>query len=379
MERSWSPTTKYLVISLYTAGLIWLLFAARPLVSSLMIAFILGYVLNPVVEFLTRRTALNRDRAAVVTYLAFIILIVAASSSFTSLAVRQIRLFAEDVDSLLAEIEVFAAQPLRVGQFTFNPPRETILSLDEEIRSVVSQASAGAVDALSGIGANLVWLIVILVTAFYLLRDRSRLYDWFIRLFPGDLQPDVERLMGQMDVVWSTYLRGQVILGAIVGVLTGVSMALVGLRGAVIIGVIVGILDLIPSLGPLVGGVISVLVALILGSTNLAVSNFWFGVIVGGIFVLIQQFENIWLAPRILGRSLNIHPALVVIAVLGALALVGILGALIIIPVMASVFIVSRYVHARLLDRDPWAAAETDAISQLVEVSPPEGELEPEE
>ncbi len=355
MEKNhWSRPTKYLVAGLYLAGMIWLVFAARPLLSSLVIALLLEYVLNPVVKFFMQRAALPRTRAVVLTYFLFIGVVILLSSSFTSLAIRQINTFSNDVERILLAFENFASAPLRIGRFTFNPPRETIIELDEEIRALVSQASSGAIETLSGIGTNLVWLIVIFVTTFYLLRDGPKLRDWFIRLFPKAHQADIQRLMQQVDVVWGTYLRGQVILAAIIGILTGISMAIVGLRGAIVIGIIAGVLDLIPSLGPLVGGLISVVVALILGSSSLDISNFWFAVLVAGIFIVIQQFENIWLAPRILGSSLKIHPALVVIGVLGALALIGIVGALVIVPVMASVMIISRYAHAKLLDRDPW-------------------------
>jgi predicted PurR-regulated permease PerM len=354
MENNWSSSTKYLVVGLYIAGFIALVSATRSLLGPLVIALLLAYVLNPIAAWLTRRTNLVRSRAVTLTFLAFITLVIAIPSSFTSLIARQISRLPNDVESILLAIDSFIAEPIQIGQFTLDPPRDTIISLEQEIRSLASQASSLAVETLSGLGTNLIWLIIIFVTTFYLLRDGPKLKNWILRLFPDNYQLDVDKLIGQMDIVWGTYLRGQVILATIIGVMTGVSMALVGLPGALAIGLIAGVLDLIPSLGPLVGGVISVFVALILGSSNLAVSNLWFGIIVGIIFILIQQFENIWLAPKILGESLKLHPSLVIIGVLGALTLSGILAALVVIPLIASGFIISRYVHAKLLDKDPW-------------------------
>jgi len=369
MENQWSRPTKYLVIGLYIITFVWLIFAARPLLSSVTIALLLAFVLSPVVRFITKRTVLKRKTAVTLTYAVFIVIVIAIPSSFTSIIVRQLNRFSNDVDSILSVFESFVEKPIQIGQITLDPPQETIIHLDEEIRTLVSQVSTRAIEALSTLGTNLIWLIVIFVTTFYLLRDGPRLRTWIVHLAPDSYQEDIGRLLHEMDVVWGTFLRGQVILAAIIGVMTGISMTLVGLRGALVIGIIAGVLDLIPSLGPLVGGVISVLVAFILGSSNLAVSNFWFGLLVGGIFVLIQQFENIWLAPKILGDSLKMHPALVVIGVLGALALVGILGALVIIPIIASGFIISRYVHAKLLDRDPWEGANPFMLNTDAEAS----------
>lgn len=354
MRAQWTRTTKTFIAGIYLAALAGLLVAARALLVPLAVSFLLAYLLMPVVRMFSKSGRLSRMQAVALTYLGFIFIVIAIPSSFTSLTVRQVDRLTDDVDSILLAVETFFEAPVRIGQFTFDPPRETLLSLEEEIRSLVSQSSSRAIEALSSLGTNFVWLIIIFVTTFYLLRDGDRLRGWVLRQVPRDSRADVDRLLHEMDLVWGSYLRGQVILATIIGVLTGLSMAAVGLRGALIVGLIAGVLDLIPSLGPLVGGAISVVVALVLGSASLEVSNLWFALIVGGIFFLIQQFENIWLAPKILGDRLQLHPAVVVIGVLGALALTGILGAFIVIPMIASLGIINRYVFARMFDREPW-------------------------
>lgn len=356
MSVQWSRTTKSFVVGIYLVALLGLLVAARPLLVPLGISFLLGYLLNPVVRVFMRNWKFTRPRAATLTYILFLFVVIAIPSSFTSLTVSQVDRLADDVDDILLAVETFFEAPVEIGRFTFDPPQQTILSLDQEIRTLVSQGSSRVIEALSGLGTNFVWLIIIFVTTYYFLRDGPKLRSWALRQVPEHSRGDVDRLLHEMDLVWGTYLRGQVILAAIIGVLTGLSMTAVGLRGALLIGLIAGVLDLIPSLGPLVGGAISVAVALVLGSSTLDLSNLWFALIVGGIFFLIQQFENIWLAPKILGDRLQIHPALVVIGVLGALAITGILGAFVVIPAIASLGILNRYVFARLFDREPWPA-----------------------
>ena len=354
MKNPWSRNTKYFVISLYIIGLVWLLFSIQSLLAPIIIAVLLAYILSSIVNLFTRRFGWRRERAAILAFILFLLVMVGIPSSFTPILVRQINRVAMDVDNILGAVESFVETPIQIGQFTLDPPRDTIANLDQEIRALVGSSSSRAIEAVSNLGANVVGFIILIVLTYYLLRDGPRLRAWFIHLIPKGFRSDADRLLHEIDLVWGIYLRGQVILAAIIGVLTGTSMALIGLRGALLIGIIAGVLDLIPSLGPLVGGFIAVIVALVLGSTRIAVPNFWFGVIVGGIFVLIQQFENIWLAPKILGGRLKMHPALVVVGVLGALTISGILGALIVIPIMASVFILSRYVQAMLQDRSPW-------------------------
>jgi len=98
-----------------------------------------------------------------------------------------------------------------------------------------------------------------------------------------------------------------------------------------------------------------VVVALFTGSSFLPLSNFWFAALVVGLYILIQQFEGNLLVPRILGRSLNLHPLVVLIGIIVGGSLAGILGMLLAAPVLATLRIVARYVFYRLYDRDPFA------------------------
>jgi predicted PurR-regulated permease PerM len=112
-------------------------------------------------------------------------------------------------------------------------------------------------------------------------------------------------------------------------------------------------------------------VAVIAGSTYLPVSNLWFTLLVIGIFVLIQAVENVWLRPRIMGSSLNLHPGVVFIAIVGALSLAGIFAALIVVPVLGSTAVIAHYIHAKIMDIPPWP--DVQITSQL-----PPDEPEPE-
>ncbi len=101
--------------------------------------------------------------------------------------------------------------------------------------------------------------------------------------------------------------------------------------------------------------VLAAIVALFAGSTYLDVSNVVFMIIVIVIYSTIHVLENVWFRPRIMGQSLHIHPAVVLIAIITSLALAGIMTALIIIPAIASVAVIGRYLHAKIFDLEPWS------------------------
>lgn len=354
MSPAWPLSTKYIVLALILAALIAVIGFAWPLIGSLIVSALLAFVLNPLVEGIAARTRMRRDPAVLVVYLLFLTLLVAIPSILTPLVVRQVLRLSIDLLAIEQQIEVFLNQPLFIGGLSFSPPIQFAQDINQFLRDFIRGLSTGAFDVLGGVTSNLAWLLVVLVATFYFLKDSSRLYNWIVGLVPLDYRHDARRLLREMNRVWSAFLRGQLTLVLLITLLTSIAMAAVGLRGAIGVGILAGVLDIIPSLGPLVGGAIAVLVALIFGSAYLPVSNYVFAALVGVIFLVIQQIENIWLRPQIMGQALRLHPGLVFVGVVGALVLTGVLGALVIIPLMASIGILGRYINAKLLDEPPW-------------------------
>jgi len=121
-----------------------------------------------------------------------------------------------------------------------------------------------------------------------------------------------------------------------------------------------GVMEFVPNLGPLLAAIPAILLALFRGSSYLPLTNFWFAVLVTGLYLLIQQIENNLLVPRILGHSLKLHPLVVLTGLIVGGSLAGILGMLLAAPVLATLRVIGYYVFCRLYDRDPFAEAEEE-------------------
>ena len=128
----------------------------------------------------------------------------------------------------------------------------------------------------------------------------------------------------------------------------------IGLPGAVAIGILTGLLSMIPELGPWISGIIAVAIAYFAGSNHLPISNFWFAILVAGIYLIVTQVKSIWLRPQVMGRFMHMNTGIVFLAIIAAALLEGIFAALVILPILASVGVLGRYVRAKLLDFDPW-------------------------
>jgi predicted PurR-regulated permease PerM len=351
VNESWSKATRYLVLIIVLMGLVWLLFAARALIGPLVIAALLAYILNPAVTLITSRTKLSHNLSASLVYLLFLVVLVAILVIFVPVVINQAKSLALELQGVRVQLEDALASPVTFLGFDL-PLNELLVDL-QAISSPLLKPER-ILRVLKATTTNLAWVLVILVTTYYLVRDWERLREWLIRLAPEAYQPDVRRLHGEIKGVWRAYLRGQLLLMLLVGVLTGLGSAAVGLPGAVALGLLAGALDLVPSLGPTVALAVAAVVAWFEGSAYLPLSNAWFTVVVVALYTLVQLVENVWLQPRIMERSLQLHRGLVFVAVVGALTLAGALVALIIVPLIGSVMVVGRYIRCRILGSEPW-------------------------
>jgi len=351
MNKHWSETARYVALVAVLAGLVWLLSAARALVAPLVIAALLAYALMPGVTFLTTRTNLGRGAAVTLVYLLFLAVLIAVLVAFVPVVVNQAKRLSLELHSVRTQLERAATG--RVVFLGIDVPLDEFLDEYDAVSSQLLRPER-VFRLVRGATSNGVWVLVIFVTAYYLLRDWERLREWLVRLAPEAYQPDVRRIHQEIKDVWQAYLRGQLLVMLLVGLLTGLASAALGLPGAAALGLLAGGLDLVPSLGPTAAAVVAAIVAWFEGSIYLPISNVWFAVVVIVVYSSVQLVENVLLQPRIMGRTLRLNPGIVFVAVVGALALGGALMALIIVPLMGSAGVLGGYIHRRILGLPPW-------------------------
>jgi predicted PurR-regulated permease PerM len=354
MNQGWSRALRYLALIMLLMTLAWVLLAVRALIGPLIMAALLAYVLNPAVTLIKTRTRLRHNASVSLVYFLFLAVLAAILVSLVPIVAEQARRVALELQVVRIRLEEALVSPVTFLGFEL-PLDELLVEIDGVSAPLFKPQRV--LRTMMAATANLAWIMVILVTAYHLLRDWERLREWLIRLAPEAYQPDARRLLKEIKAVWQAHLRGQLLLMLLVGFLTGLGSAAIGLRHAMLLGLLAGGLDLIPSLGPIVAMVIAVAVAWFEGSTYLLLSKSWVVAMVIALYILVQQMENIWLQPRIMGRRLRLHPGLIFVAVAGALTLGGTVVALIIVPLLASAGVVGRYVHRRMLGLEPWPEA----------------------
>ncbi len=368
MNDTWSHSFRYWMLTALVLALAAMVWVARDLVAPLVVAALLAFVLNPTVDFLTRHTRLRRSLAMTIMFILGLGALVGLPISMLPRLVAEILVLAVDLQIIILELQELLSRPVVFLSWEFHFDH----LIPDPTRWLV-ESTAGITESafhlLEATTRNLLWFLVIVVATYYLLRDWSHLRDWLLELPPQPYRADARRLYQEIKRVWRGYLRGNLALMAIVGVVFTLVWLALGVPGALILGIIAGVLTIIPDLGPAIAAALAVLVALFEGSTYLPLSNIWFAILVTGVYLGLINIKNIWLRPRIFGRSVHMHDGIVFIAIIVAVVVWGILGALIVIPVLASAGILGRYVYQRIQGLPPWPAeAESEALVQ----TPPE-------
>jgi len=351
MSKNWSKTTRYFVLALSLAAILWFMAAARALLIPLGISAVLAFLLNPTVTYVNKNTKLERTWAVLLVYLFALAMLVTAVIILVPIIPTQIANLVEELQIVTEQFQEQVSEPIEF--MGFDIPLDQIVGDIEILPADFIQADV-IIGLFQSASTNIGWVLLILVTTYYLLQDWPQLRDWLLNLAPDDYSDDVRRLYQEIKTVWQRYLKGQLRLTLIIGFFTGLGGAMIGLPGWLAIGILAGVLDIILTVGPAVVMVVIGLVAYFAGSTYLPMSNIWFAVLAVGLSALLQVIEQIWLRPRIMGHSLRMHPGVVFIAIIGALALAGVLAALIIIPVVGSIIVIGRYIYYKIFDLDPW-------------------------
>jgi predicted PurR-regulated permease PerM/phosphoglycolate phosphatase-like HAD superfamily hydrolase len=353
VSTEWSHTTKRLVVVGLLIVLLLTLYLFRTIIPPVAIAFVLSYLLKPIVDYLERRFRLGRTLGVLLVFLILVMGVVAIPATVVPNVVDWVTRLNLDLQRLIDDVIVFLSQPITVLAFTFNP-QDLVGDVRGTIQDLLQPFATQTVTLLVGVASSFVWVLAIAVISFYLIRDADRLRAFLDQMAPPGYTTELRRLREEINLVWKAFFRGQVVLGLVVGLAVWITMTLVGLPQAGLMGLLAGVLEVIPTFGPIIATIPALLIALIRGSTYLPLSDFWFAVMVLGIYLVIQQLESAYLGPRIMGRRLQLHPVVVFIGVLVGGMLAGVLGIFMAAPVIGTVRVVLSYVYAKLTDQDPF-------------------------
>jgi predicted PurR-regulated permease PerM len=312
---------------------LWVLWIAKHVLTWVVISLFLAMALNPFVDFLQRRGIRRRGAAAGVAYLVALAAIAGVAGAFIPTLVDQVNNFANKVPDYVHDLTQGRG---RLGFL------ETRYHVVEKVRNAVE---SGGVKKLIGIGGGaaltvtksvltaIAAVVTIIFMTFFMLLEGPNWMERIYSLLPEHQQPRWRAVGNDVYRTVGGYVQGNLLISLIAGVASGIVLFVLGVPYAVALGLVVALLDLIPLAGATLAAIVVVLVAL-------AAKGVTAGIVVAVFFVIYQQLENHVLQPVVYGRTVQLSPLAVLVAVLVGAEVAGVLGALGAIPVAGAIQVI---------------------------------------
>ena len=362
----WSSTTK-LLVGLVVVGIVaFLFFRFTSLITPLLIVFILAYLLHPVTTFLSRSLSISWKAAVNIIFFVILILLIGLLTLGGVGLVAQVQSLIQLVQSIVADlpkyIQTLSGQVFRIGPFELDMRTIDLNAISTQLLSFVQPLlgrTGNLVTAVAGGAAEIFgWTFFVLIVSYFVMIESSGLQSDLFKVEVPGYNEDLRRLGNQLSRIWNAFLRGQIFIFGMSTLIYIFVLSFFGVRYAIGIAFMAGLAKFLPYIGPAITWVVMALVTYFqpdkpFGMQPLA----YMGLVVITTTVIDWIIDNL-IAPRIMARSLRVHPAAVLVTALIAANLIGILGVVIAAPFLATISLLGRYTMRKMLDLDPWPAGE---------------------
>jgi predicted PurR-regulated permease PerM/phosphoglycolate phosphatase-like HAD superfamily hydrolase len=353
-SRRWSNLTKIIVAATLAVLALLLLITFRVLITPTIVAFLLAIVLSYPVNWSQRSTGWARPVAGTHIYAVLLLGLILTPVLIVPRMSDLVYKLQSTLEGLVADLRSVSTGPILIlGPIQFSPDM-VIQQAGEVLGNLIMLATGNPFTLARGLTTSLITVIYVLVLNFWLLKDTYKLQRLIMDQIPVDYQEDARRLGLELGQIWHAFVRGQITLAIVVALLTWVVLAIVGMPNSGALALLAGVMEFLPSIGPAISGTIGTVSALFQGSLWMPTSHLTFAIIVGLLYAIIGQLENIYLIPRFVGGQVRLHPAVAFVGVIAGTLVFGFLGVLLAMPIMASARAVLSYVYRKLFDLEPF-------------------------
>ena len=318
-----------------------LFFAVLWGLGNVILPFLVGgaiaYFLDPVADRL-ERAGLSRTAATAVISVAALLVFVLLALLIIPTLVRQLVQLVNAAPTILGNLQTFLTERFPHIMDENSVVRDTLAAIGKTIQSRGGELASGLLSSAMSVINFVVFIIVVPVVAFYMLLDWDHMIARIDEALPLDYRGQIRQIGRDIDKVLAGFVRGQVSVCLILGTYYAVALMAAGLQFGLIVGAIAGLITFIPYVGALIGGGLAI---------GLALFQFWgewvqIGII-AGIFAVGQFLEGNILTPRLVGKSVGLHPVWLLFALSAFGTLFGFVGMLVAVPVAAAIGVLARF------------------------------------
>ena len=315
IDISWVSILKVIVALLA----VWLVWSVQDIIILFFIVLVLVAALSPVVDAWSKK--INRALATSLVYLLILACLVLIGLVIIPPVVAQIRSLSYDLPYLSKQIfPVFGAWREIIDFST-----QSLTTLASQLQSVSSSIYSTTVGFIGGV----VGVFTVLVLTFYLLLEEQGAKKLLHKYLPIQNRETYIDIMQKVGLKMGAWMRGQLFLALVVGVIDFAGLVIIGVPYALTLGVWAGLTEIIPYIGPVLGAIPAVIIALTISPIQ--------GLLVLIFFIVVQQVESNFLVPKIMQKAVGLSPVIIILVLLIGGKLAGILGIILAVPVAATI------------------------------------------
>lgn len=330
-------------------GALWAAYLVRELVFLVFVSLTLAYLLNPLVVALEGR-AIRRGVAVAVLFLGIFaplfglgVLLGPRIQAETKTLTARLPMLSQEIDEALDALEesIVSAAPSAKRFFTGRETRHARLD------ALIDRYTSNLPDLVKVLSSMFIGVIFVPFLSFFLLRDQRRILRFVMDRLPTSQIETSVALWCEIDRIIGRYLRGLAIDCLAVGTLTGLGLWGLGVRHALLLGAFMGLANAVPLLGPLLGGGLAAMAALVQWKSLAA------PVTVVGLVVVVKLLDDVLIQPLTIGKSVRLHPALLLVSVVAGGKALGVFGMVIAVPMVTVLQEATRLLLERWRSRAP--------------------------
>ena len=322
---------KVVLVAAAVVGALYFAYLIRDVIGLVLIAAFFAVAIAPAVNWL--------DKRRVPRWLAILLVYLGIAAGIFGIGLLIVPPLVNGVEDLSADLPGYVDDLRNNETFRDYDDRyqitEKLTEQAEELPTKLGDAAGTLRDVTVGVFTRFVQLFSILVITFFLVRDGHRLLEFLYRQVPPERARRMRTIADDVSDAIAGYVFGNFVISILAGLVTYVTLRILDVPFATPLAILFGFFDLIPLVGATLGGIlVGIVVAFV---------DFPVGLIVWvAVLILYQQIENNLIQPLVYGRAVQLHPLIVIVAILIGAALLGVLGALVAIPAAAAVQAVVR-------------------------------------
>lgn len=358
----WGSTTKTVIGLAIIAIFAGLLFYFRNIIAPLLLAFILTFLLHPMAAWISKTLKIGWRMSVNLIFLFLVLLLIATVTASGFAIVQQAQSLMVFIDKFIQTLPEFVSnlsrQNFYVGPLRIDFSELDLLSLTNQllnaVQPVIGQAGSLLGKFATSAATTVAWTMFLLVISYFVLAEGGQLRENLMHIEIPGYNADIQTLFHKLFFIWDAFLRGQLIISILTIFSYYVMLSLLGTRLALVIALMAGLARFVPYVGPAVTWTLTAIVAFFQAGNYFGLQPWAYTLlVVGACMVLDFIFDNM-VVPRLLGGTLGIHPAGILLSAIILARLIGVIGVVFAAPVLATLTLLGGYIFRKMFDLPPW-------------------------